>query len=80
MSDQTLADPLLTLLTSNQTLGVETNLARGASRGVNFGWFETNMGSLSGGSNTTAVLAAIKIWNSAIAAGGRRRRPHRCGR
>ncbi|ASQ99758.1 Ig domain-containing protein [Streptomyces sp. 11-1-2] len=50
-------------------LDVETNLARGASLGVNFGWFETNMNSLSNGPNTTAILAAIKTWNSAIAAG-----------
>ncbi|MFJ3709630.1 Ig domain-containing protein [Streptomyces sp. NPDC090053] len=53
----------------SKTLDIETNLARGASLGVNFGWFETSMGSLSQGGNTTAVLAVIKTWNAAIAAG-----------
>ncbi|WP_406071142.1 Ig domain-containing protein [Streptomyces sp. NBC_01020] len=52
-----------------KTLDVETNLARGASLGVNFGWFETSMSSLSQGGNTQAVLAAVKTWNAAIAAG-----------
>ncbi|WP_406447771.1 Ig domain-containing protein [Streptomyces sp. NBC_00876] len=53
----------------SKTLDIETNLARGASLGVNFGWFETSMGSLSQGGNTKAVLAVIKTWNAAIAAG-----------
>ncbi|MFI6724363.1 Ig domain-containing protein [Streptomyces atratus] len=52
-----------------KTLDVETNLARGASLGVNFGWFETSMGSLSKGPNSKAISAAVKIWNAAIAAG-----------
>ncbi|WP_406424733.1 Ig domain-containing protein [Streptomyces sp. NBC_00842] len=54
---------------NTSTLSIERNLALGASLGANFGWFETNVSSLSGGSNTREILAAIKTWNSAIAAG-----------
>ncbi|WP_406527260.1 Ig domain-containing protein [Streptomyces sp. I8-5] len=51
------------------TLGVEHNLALGASVGANFGWFETSTDSLDKGSDTAAVLTAVRIWNSAIEAG-----------
>ncbi|MBL1119694.1 putative Ig domain-containing protein [Streptomyces sp. 110] len=54
---------------NTSTLSIEQSLALGASLGANFGWFQTSVSGLSGGSNTTAILAAIKTWNSAIAAG-----------
>ncbi|MER6949133.1 Ig domain-containing protein [Nonomuraea sp. NPDC000554] len=50
-------------------LKTETNLARAASLGATFGWYETNLSSLSSGSNTSAILAAIKRWESAVNAG-----------
>ncbi|WP_326791547.1 Ig domain-containing protein [Streptomyces sp. NBC_00841] len=36
---------------------------------MHFVWFETSASSLASGSNTAAVLGAIKVWNAAIAAG-----------
>ncbi|MGW1091920.1 hypothetical protein ACWD4L_38095 [Streptomyces sp. NPDC002596] len=51
------------------TLSVERNLALGASIGANFGWFQTSTDGLAQGSNTAAVLTAVRIWTSAIEAG-----------
>lgn len=34
---------------------------------MHFVWFETSASSLASGSNTAAVLGAIKVWNAAIA-------------
>ncbi|MCW3845069.1 hypothetical protein ONA70_33885, partial [Micromonospora yasonensis] len=50
-------------------LKTESNLALGASLGATFGWYETNVSSLATGSNTPAILAAIKRWESAVNAG-----------
>lgn len=57
-------------INGNDTLlKTETNLARAASLGAMFGWYETKVGNLASGSNTSEILAAIKRWESAGNAG-----------
>ncbi|MFI1092488.1 Ig domain-containing protein [Streptomyces sp. NPDC020917] len=54
---------------NTRTLDIEKNMALAASLDARFGWFQTSASSLSSGSNTAAVLGAIKIWDSALASG-----------
>ncbi|MFI1092610.1 NEW3 domain-containing protein [Streptomyces sp. NPDC020917] len=54
---------------NDSTVKIETEMARAASLGARFGWYQTSASSLANGSNTGNVLHAIKVWDSATSAG-----------